>query len=246
MTDTQIIPITLQVSTRLADFALDTSRAPPEPSQPPPDRPGSATLSRALAGLSDALEGGEDIPLARIVGALKERGFGMLVFFMAFPMALPVPKPPGLTALLGLPLLLLTAQMAIGRESVWIPERIGRHTVSRVRLARLTAALMPWLIKVERIARPRMPQMTRGLFAKLAGLAGVIMSTAIFLPFPGFNTVPALSLCLIGLGDVMRDGLAVLIGSLLGVLWITVLGLLVAFVGMEGFALARGWLVSLL
>lgn len=211
----------------------------------PPDEEKIRSLSELLLDLSASLEG-EEIPLRRIVEALHERGFGVLVFFMAFPMALPIPKPPGVTAVLGLPLLLLTVQMAIGRHTVWVPESVLSKTIARARLVRLIEALMPWLLRVEKFIRPRMGFMTKGMFSRLAGLAGTIMSTAVFLPFPGFNTIPSMSLCLLGIGDVMRDGLAVLIGALLGVAWIVTLGLTFAFIGVEGYLLAKDWVISLL
>lgn len=205
----------------------------------------SRSLSRLLDDLlTDMVE--DDVPLGRVVQALHERGFGVLVFFMAFPMALPLPKPPGITALLGLPLLLLNAQIALGRDSVWLPERLARRTVRRERLAKLLAALRPYLQRMEKILHPRMSGLTRGLAARLSGLAGVVISTAIFLPFPGFNTVPALGLCLMGLGDVTRDGLAVVVGAAIGLAWIVGLSVIFAFVGVEGFLLAKDWLLSLL
>lgn len=203
------------------------------------------SLSRVLEDLKQALPEGE-VPLDSLLKGLHERGFGVLLFILAFPMALPVPKPPGVTFLLGLPLLLLTAQQAIGRSTVWIPEKIRKRTISRATLVSLIDKVLPWLLKVERYIRPRMGWATRGVASRSAGLAGVIMSTAIFLPFPGFNTVPSISLCLMAIGDLMRDGLAVIIGSVLGVAWIFFLAFLIAFVGLEGVHLLKEEISSFL
>lgn len=202
-------------------------------------------LSVLLNDLKEGLPQG-DVPLAHILEAFHERGFGVLLFVLAFPMALPVPKPPGVTFILGIPLLLLTAQQSIGRQTVWLPEKILRRTIGHDRLVTLIEKVIPWVLKIERFVQPRMGWATRGLFSRLSGLAGVIMSTAIFLPFPGFNTVPSMSLCLLAIGDVMRDGLAVMIGSILGVAWIFFLAFLIAFVGIEGIHLLKTEIMSFL
>ncbi len=208
-----------------------------DPLAPPDDviRP----LSRVLEDLKTALPDAEVVTMEHLLEALHERGFGVLLFILAFPMALPVPKPPGVTFLLGIPLLLLTAQQAIGRTTVWLPQSVRRRTITRARLESLIDKVLPWLKKAERFARPRIGWATRGMASRCAGLAGVIMSTAIFLPFPGFNTIPSMSLCLLALGDVMRDGLAVIVGSVLGVAWIFFLAFLIAFVGFEGVHLFK-------
>lgn len=206
-----------------------------------PIRPLSTLLEDLKAGLPEG-----DVPLDTVLESLHERGFGVLLFFLAFPMALPVPKPPGVTFILGIPLLLLTAQQAIGRHTVWLPEKIQKRTIGRDRLACLIEKVIPWLLKLETFVRPRMGWATRGVFSRLSGLSGVVMSTAIFLPFPGFNTVPSMSLCLLAIGDVMRDGLAVLIGSILGVAWIFFLASLITFLGIEGVHLLKEEIMNFL
>lgn len=203
-------------------------------------------LSRVLADLKTALPEGEIVAMEHLLEALHERGLGVLLFVLAFPMALPVPKPPGVTFLLGIPLLLLTAQQAIGRKTVWLPESVRRRTITRARLEGLIDKVLPWLKKAERFVRPRIGWATRGMASRCAGLAGVVMSTAILLPFPGFNTIPSMSLCLLALGDVMRDGLAVIIGSVLGVAWIFFLAFLMAFVGLEGVHFLKQEITSFL
>lgn len=204
-------------------------------------RPLSGLLNDFKAALPEA-----EVPLEHILEALHERGFGVLLFVLAFPMALPVPKPPGVTFLLGIPLLLLTSQQAIGRRTIWIPEFIRRRTIPRMRLVFLIEKVLPWILKAEQFIRPRMGWATHGLAARSSGLAGVIMSTAIFLPFPGFNTIPSMSLCLLSIGDVMRDGLAVVVGSVLGVAWIFFLAFLIAFIGLEGIHFLKAEITSFL
>lgn len=189
----------------------------------------------------------ETVPVDRIVEALHERGFGIFIFFIAVPILIPFPKPPGVTSALSVPILLTAAQMAIGRRTVWFPQKMRARTISRTRLIALIDRLMPWLLRLEKFVRPRMGAVTRGAFSRLTGFAGMVFSLAIFfLPIPGFGAIPSLSLCLIGVGDVMRDGLTILAGIILGVAWIAFLAFFFLFVGIEGIVLAEQWLLSFL
>lgn len=203
-------------------------------------------LSQLLQDMADSFSD-ETVSVDRIIEALHERGFGIFIFFIAVPILVPFPKPPGVTAALSVPILLTAAQMALGRRTVWFPEKMRARTISRVRLIALIDKLMPWLVRLEKFVRPRMGTMTRTPFSRLTGLAGMAFSLAIFfLPIPGFGAIPSLSLCLIGVGDVMRDGLMILAGIFLGTAWIAFLAFFFLFIGVEGLVMAEQWLLSFL
>jgi hypothetical protein len=76
-----------------------------------------------------------------------------------------------------------------------------------------------------------MAWMTRGIFSNLIGLFGFGFALCICVPIPMTNTVPSLAVLLMAVGILMRDGLAVLAGMVIGSGWI----MLLATLGIAGF-----------
>lgn len=96
----------------------------PHPAQSPAD---SLSLSDVIEGLGD----GDDpkLSLREIVDAFGERGFGALILLLAL-MAL-FPWPPGGKAVFSAPIMLLSAELALQRDAVWLPRWVLRASFSR-------------------------------------------------------------------------------------------------------------------
>ena len=75
--------------------------------------------STLLCSLAEAP--GETLRFADLLAGLGERAFGALLLVFALPNCLPVPALPGLSTLMALPLVLLSAQLALGRRQPWLP-----------------------------------------------------------------------------------------------------------------------------
>ena len=71
-------------------------------------------MDKKQRAASDVLEGvvkdsvGDYISFREIKLALHERGFGLLMLFFALPLSIPLPVPPGLTAIPAIPLILFS------------------------------------------------------------------------------------------------------------------------------------------
>ncbi|GJL84439.1 MAG: hypothetical protein DHS20C02_02140 [Micavibrio sp.] len=191
------------------------------------------------AGLS-----GSDVSIANILDALHERGFGFLLLIFAAPMALPIPVPPGINILLASPLIILTAQQAIGRRTIWMPEAIKKKNLSREKFDSTLNAVIPWMKKLEVVFRPRFSFATQGIFSNIIGLMGLIMALTVCIPLPLTNTVPSLGIALMAIGVIMRDGVAVLGGAIIGTLWVCMLAYAVLFFGAEGIDMVKDTIKS--
>lgn len=156
---------------------------------------------------------GEKLCLGEIVEAFGDRAFGPVMFFFALLNMLP--WPPGGTTLTGAPLLLLSMELALGRDSLWIPRWAERIAVHRQTFRKLSGRFRTPLKLTERLARPRLYVLTGGLGQGLIGLACVFLSVVLVLPVWGGNLLPAVAIGFFSLGVMQRDGLAVLIGWLL-------------------------------
>ena len=196
------------------------------------------SLSELLSDYCNTLRenSAEDIVRVKIddiLDAFHERGFGMILFIFALPMALPLPVPPGINVLLASPLILLTAQQALGFKEIWLPKKIRQKTLSSKSLIKMFEKAVPFVQKIELLAKPRLGFLTQGLTSNLIGLAGLIMALTICIPLPLTNTVPSLGIACMAVGVLMRDGLAVIAGAVIGLLWITLL----VFLGDAGIRL---------
>ncbi len=134
----------------------------------------------------------------------------MLVF--AAPNMLPL--PPGLSAVLGAPLLFVTAQLMLGRPTLWMPVFVRRQSIPRDFFALLTTKLSPILQRAERILRPWLSLLLHPVNERIVGAACLLLAIILFLPIPFGNIPPAWAIAAFALGILERDGLATVFGWL--------------------------------
>jgi len=170
-------------------------------------------LSEVLKDIADdqSLQGVSFVELIAILGG---RGRAVLILIFAFPNVFPA--PPGLSSLLGLPLLYLSMQMMLGRLP-YLPAFIGERRISRDRFSNLVEKIIPYLIRAEELLRSRHSYLAGHAAERPLGLLCLVLAIILALPIPLGNMLPALSMCLISLGILERDGVWASIGTLLGI-----------------------------
>ncbi len=198
------------------------------------------TLSELLADAMAEIKT-ETTTIKELLDIFHERGFGFILFIIALPAALPIPAL-GINTIIALPLLILTAQQAMGRHIVWLPKSWKARSVSKAKVEGFIETANPWVKRMEFFVRPRLSFMTQGIFSNLIGVAGMVMSLCVAIPLPLTNTVPAFGIALMAIGVLMRDGLAVLGGMFVGILWVTILVVGVMFFGTEAFDVIKNFI----
>lgn len=144
-----------------------------------------------------------------LLEALEDRAIGALMFIFAVPNVLPM--PPGVSAILGAPLIFLSAQLMLGRRP-WLPAVVARRSLSREHFATLMRRVVPWLVKAEKLLRPRASWLARPPMEYLVGLICLLLAVVLVLPIPLGNNLPALAISLLALGVLERDGYWILAG----------------------------------
>ncbi|MGE0237858.1 MAG: exopolysaccharide biosynthesis protein [Parvibaculaceae bacterium] len=200
-------------------------------------QPHSERLSDILRRLSESTD--PDMTLGDIVKALGERGFGALILLFAAPNLIPL--PPGSSFVFGVPLLFITAQLMIGQDKVWLPQRLANARMGGGRLLYLLQRLVPYVVKIERLLKPRGTLLTSALGERLAGLAGLFCAIVLLLPIPGANMAPAFALCCFALGLIEQDDLVMAIGWFGTFATVVILILLYLF-GTAIFAFLSNWI----
>ena len=106
----------------------------------PPDPDGARKprrLSDILQEIADAPAAPDErISLGDLIEGFGNRAFGALLFIFAVPVALPI-AIPGISAVLGAPLLFLSWQLMRGREQPWLPEVMRSRSFRRADFARM-------------------------------------------------------------------------------------------------------------
>lgn len=199
---------------------------------PPRD---ATTTSQCLVQLAEDAPG-DIVTLDWILQQMEERAFGLFLLILALPCCIPFLY--GLPQVVALPLMLISAQMLFGRKSPWLPERLGNREVTTAGLRTLGERAGPWLRRIEAVSRPRLTILTRPPLDRIVGLVLVMFSASILLPVPLTNTVPGIAVVVVAMGLMQRDGILVILGTLMGTAWIAALIL----TGASLISLILGWL----
>lgn len=182
-----------------------------------PRRPHFSQILREIA----ADETRERISLADLLSAMGDRAFGALMLVFALPNVLPT--PPGTSAILGAPLVFLSAQLALGSRP-WLPRIVAARSMSRRDFAALVDRLGPWLARAEKLMKPRLSQLTLRPAENVIGLLCFLLALILVLPVPLGNILPALAISLFAFAILERDGVWVIVGFFGFVLSVTVAG----------------------
>jgi hypothetical protein len=195
---------------------------PEAPIESAPSGKAKAQKPSRLSDIVKSMDTEADTTIGTLVDSLGERAFGALMFIFAVPNA--IPTPPGTSSILGLPLIILTWQLMIGRQSMWLPEAIRKRRISREVLESFVSWIMPIMGKLERVLKPRFGLVVSSdLSERLIGLVTFALSLVLFLPIPLNNMLPAAAISCIALGLAERDGVAVGAGYVLGAASVAVL-----------------------
>ena len=168
----------------------------------------------------------DPVRLRQLLRTLGDRGLASALLLLTLPQLLPMPL--GLSNILALPIILVAAQMAIGRHVLWLPAWLLDRPIGRRWLLGACARAVPVLRRLEVVIRPRL----RGIWAppgdRVVGLSCTLIAAVSIAPLPLTGWLPALALVIVALGMLERDGLVVLAGLTVGAFAIAVFVAVVA------------------
>jgi hypothetical protein len=206
---------------------------PHDPTQAPAEAQAVAPHDASDGAFSTELERWLQGDGPKSVGSMSdifaEKGFAVAILLLMFVPALPLPTG-GITHVFEAITVLLSFEMILGRETIWLPRRWRDRELGSV----MTGKAIPFVIRrvrfFERHSRPRLPQLFRmRSFLRVIGLL-VLASTlgsAVAPPFSGLDTLPALGAVMIALSIILEDAVLLALGCLVsaaGVLLIITIG----------------------
>lgn len=200
----------------------------------------NGTLSDVIEGLG--FGGDPQLSVAELVEAFGERAFGALILILAL-MAL-FPWPPGGKAVFSAPILLLSLELAVRRDTVWLPRWILKASVSREIYRKTSQKVIKPISWVERLSKPRLPALTGDAADMIVGVVCALLAIMLALPVPLGDMLPALTLAIFGLALTQRDGVGIIagaIGSVICGIYLVLVWAAVVAIGEKIFA----WLTGL-
>ncbi len=195
-----------------------------------------ADLSEGDSFGSDSGDSDHTAKLGDVVDRLDERAFGFLLLLLALPCCLPFVYL--LPQIVALPMLALAAQMAAGRRHPWLPRKFHERPFSVPAFQKVVTRSARYVGWIERFATPRLRPVTSHMATRFVGALLLIPTASILVPLPSTNTIPGIGVAIVSLGLIERDGVLVILGLLVGFIWV---GLLL-FLGVEATQFIKDWL----
>ena len=162
---------------------------------------------------------------------LGERSFGIVLLVLSLIAVL-----PGISALAAVVLMIPAFQMALARPAPTFPRFIGARRFDPRRLDRLVARTMPTLVRLERVIRPRWPTPFEAT-KRVVGVVVLLLAVAQLAPVPMSNLPPAMTVMLIAVAFLEKDGVLLAIALGVAVLVLAAAGLVAWQAGRAAFAL---------
>ncbi|MGE0871583.1 MAG: exopolysaccharide biosynthesis protein [Kofleriaceae bacterium] len=173
------------------------------------------------------------LTMGELVDCAAEGGFGFLIGILSL-IAIPF---FGLSTPFGLAIALVGAQLAIGRQQPWLPNRARRRELNLAMLDRVAGMLER---RTRWLARSTRRRYEAAIAPKLIGFCVVLLALGLALPIPipGSNWVFLAPLFVFAIGLLERDGAWIAAGY---VATVVDLALLIGFGGTVVAALEQVW-----
>ncbi|MGQ0550766.1 MAG: exopolysaccharide biosynthesis protein [Armatimonadota bacterium] len=179
-------------------------------------------LSQVIEGILNEA-GAQPMRVGDLLDRTAERGFGLLMLILGLPMLIPF-LPPGSSTIVGPIYAMFAVQMLSGATRPWVPQRLRDHVLSSHTLEILRRRGVPIIRAVERMSRPRGIWLEDRLSLRLVGVVVLLMGVILLGPFPLLNTLPAISVMLLGMSLINKDAAFMVAGFLFAGISIGLIG----------------------
>ncbi len=159
----------------------------------------------------------ERVSLSELAAALGNRAFGASMFIFALANLL-IAHIPGMSTLLGVPLIFISLQMLLGLPKPWFPARIGGASFKRETLVLVVGKTKDYLNRYGRFMTPRWLILSDPRLERPLGMICLVFSVVLALPILFGNFFPSMALTLIALGLIERDGALIISGIFFGLI----------------------------
>jgi hypothetical protein len=173
-----------------------------------------------LAGLAADVRAREgSLPFGEVMALFEHRGFGFILLIAGI---IGVFALPPLSTLAGTFQLIFAYQILRNYDYPHLPKMIARKQVSSKLVAMAMEKSLPLFRKFELLLRPRLLTLQTDTAWRMIGVMLVLFAVSVMIPLPFTNFLPSLAILLIGLGQMEKDGVAISIGLVIGIVGLLV------------------------
>jgi len=180
--------------------------------------------------LNELADDQNTVQVDTVVEAFGSRGYGPLLIIPALIEMSPLGGLPGVPTALAAFVVLVSIQMLIGKQHLWLPNRIGSISVQSKKVRSAVETLKPYVQKMDRwFSGKRFSQLTYPPYTNIA--AGMCILLALSVPalelFPFASTAPMAVIALVGVAILIHDGLLMIAALSASILSFVMVGFLV-------------------
>jgi hypothetical protein len=177
-----------------------------------------------LDAIDDLADKQDEVAVGDVVEALGARGFGPFLIVMPLIDISPIGSIPGLPTAMAAVIMLIAVQMALGREHLWLPGFVQRRAVASDKVRKAVEKTRGLARFMDRWFHGRLPALTRGPFVRAAAIGVIALACAVppleLLPLA--TILPMLAIAAFGLAITVRDGLLMIVATVLAMAGIVI------------------------
>ncbi len=175
------------------------------------------SLGAILDALRDLARQSDRVAAGDMIGAFGTRSYGPFLLVPALLELTPIGAIPGVPTLLAGSIVLFAAQMLLGRKRLWVPAMVARLQLPSRRVARGVRWLRPAAQRVDRWFHGRLERLTEGPLVRVAAAGCIALACTVPLleVVPFASSIPMAAIALFGLALLVRDGVLMLVASVL-------------------------------
>ena len=169
-------------------------------------------LTATLELIKEESDKGDEISVEELVEALNSRGYGPLLIGPALISTLPTGAIPGMPAICGILIILISVQILFAKKHPWIPKRLKEISFSRKKFTNGLEKVKPYTKKIDSFVYPRLEFMVRPEIKPIIAFLCICLASGmiVFGWIPFLPMVAAAAILLMGLGISGRDGAFIL------------------------------------
>lgn len=172
------------------------------------------SVEEVLDCVEDAAEGERRVSVADIVEQIGDGAFPPLMMVPALVILSPASAVFGVATVCGLMIILIAAQMVVGREKLWLPQFLLRREMSKKRLDKAVSFLAKPARFVDKLTGNRLAFLVAPPFDRAWAAVCICLALAmpVFELVPMSSTIVAGAILLFCLAMLAKDGLFALLG----------------------------------
>ena len=174
----------------------------------------STNLETLLDGIRDEIESADHVTLQDVLEAVGTRAYGPLLLIPGLLALAPTGAIPGMSIVTGTIILIISAQLLVGRPQPWLPRRALDFSFSRDTLVSAIERGTPYARRIDKFLKPSLSRFTEFPATRIIAVVTIALALTMYplalLPFA--VAIPSMAIVLFALGLTARDGRLILAG----------------------------------